>query len=281
MVTSLEPGTTFPQQAFLDRCEDWDEWDKPAPPFQLLGDTWYVGTCGIAAILIVTEKGHVLIDSGTVEAAPLVLDNIRALGIDPQDVRYLLLSHEHFDHVGGHAALAQATGAQVIASPEAGKVLASGTVSPDDPQAAIHPTMAPVTIGRIVRDGEVLNLAGKEFTAHFTPGHTPGALSWTWNACSLPGEPPVCRRIAYVDSLSPVSAEGYRFTDHPETIADFRRSIARVASLPCDLLATPHPSSSKMLARMENASLLGGMTCADYAAGIAKRLDKRLADEGA
>ena len=89
-------------------------------------------------------------------------------------------------------------------------------------------------------DGEVLNLGGKEFTAHLTPGHTPGAMSWTWNACSLPWQPPVCRRVAYVDSLSPVSADDYRFTDHPAVVADFRRSIAKVATLPCDLLATPH-----------------------------------------
>ena len=89
----------------------------------------------------------------------------------------------------------------------------------------------------------------------------------------------MCRTIAYVDSLSPVSADDYRFTDHPATIADFRGSIATVAGLPCDLLATPHPSSSKMLERIKNGGLLGSMSCADYAKAIAKRLDVRLAKE--
>ena len=102
VTSSLELGTSFSESAFLEACEDWDEWDKPAPPFQLLGDTWYVGTCGISAILIIGEDEHVLIDSGVDAAVPLVLDNIRALGLDPRDVGHLLMSHEHFDHVGGH-----------------------------------------------------------------------------------------------------------------------------------------------------------------------------------
>ncbi|MEL7691212.1 subclass B3 metallo-beta-lactamase [Citromicrobium bathyomarinum] len=279
IVTSPDLAVRFRQSEFLDQCEDFDEWDKPSPPFELLGDTWYVGTCGISAILVIGEDGHVLIDSGVEAAAPLILDNIRAIGIDPRDIRYLLMSHEHFDHVGAHAALVEATGAQVIASPEAAKVLASGKVGADDPQAAIHPAMTPVKVDRVVSDGEVLKLGGKEFTAHFTPGHTPGATSWTWSACALPWQPPVCRRIAYVDSLSPVSADDYRFSDHPAVVADFRRSIASVATLPCDLLVTPHPSSSGMLDRMKGGGLLDGAACADYAQALSKRLDERLAKE--
>tara|TARA_B100001179_G_scaffold98692_1_gene70121 strand:+ start:1432 stop:2382 length:951 start_codon:yes stop_codon:yes gene_type:complete len=280
VVTSLELGTSFRESAFVDQCEDFDEWDKPAPPFELLGDTWYVGTCGISAILVIGDDGHVLIDSGVEAAAPLVLDNIRALGIDPRDIRYLLMSHEHFDHVGANAALVEATGAQVIASPAAAKVLTSGKVSADDPQAAIHPAMTPVKVGRIVSDGETLTLGGKDFTAHLTPGHTPGAMSWTWYACNLPWQPPVCRRVAYVDSLSPVSADDYRFTDHPAVVADFRRSIAKVQALPCDLLVTPHPSSSGMLDRMKDGGLLDGTACVGYAKAIEKRLNERLAKEG-
>ena len=281
VVTSIDLGTSFPQQAFVDQCEDWDEWDKPAPPFELLGDTWYVGTCGISAILIIGDKEHILIDSGVKAAVPLILQNIRALGIDPRDIGTLLISHEHFDHVGGHAAMVQATGARVIASAEAAKVLASGTVSPDDPQAAIHPAMRPVKVDRIVADGEVLRIDDNEITAHLTPGHTPGAMSWTWPACSLPWQPPVCRRVAYVDSLSPVSGDDYRFSDHPALVAAFRTSIAKVAKLPCDILATPHPSASQMLDRMRAGTLLGGTTCADYARSIGQRLDARLKDEGA
>ena len=124
---------------FLTACEDFDEWDKPAPPFQIFGNTFYVGTCGISAILIVGEEGHVLIDSGTDAGAKVVLDNIRALGLEPRDVRYLLHSHDHFDHVGGHARIVAETGATVIASPRAATVLKSGVPDPDDPQSGLTP----------------------------------------------------------------------------------------------------------------------------------------------
>ena len=264
--------------AFLETCEDWDEWDKPAPPFQILGNTWYVGTCGISAILVTSPEGHVLIDSGTESGAEIVLANIEGAGFDPRDVRYLLPSHEHFDHVGGFAKIREATGADVVASSIAAEVLRSGVVNKDDPQAAVLDPMAPVEVARVVSDGAVLKLGDLEFTAHATPGHTPGALSWTWTACSNPGEPPVCRRIAYVDSLSPVSADGYRFSDHPAYVGAFRTSIDRVRALPCDELYTPHPSASGVIGNMRTGKLA---SCTDYAAALTRKLDERLAKEAA
>ena len=269
-------------QSFTKECKAWDEWDKPAAPMQIFGNVWYVGTCGISAILITGDQGHILIDSGVAKAAPQVLANIRALGFRPRDVKYLLMSHEHFDHVGGHAAIVAATGATVIASEEAAAVLESGTVDPRDPQAdARHPAMEPVIVANIVDDGDVVRLGDIAITAHTTPGHTPGALSWTWTACAEPKSPAVCRRIAYVDSLSAVSADSYRFADHPEALAAFRASFAKVASLPCDILLTPHPSSSGMIARLRDGGLDGVGQCADYAAKLSSSLDKRLAKEAA
>lgn len=279
----LDPKMLYEQRlAFLETCEAWDEWDKPAPPFQIMGNSFYVGTCGISAILVTTQEGHVLLDSGVPAAAPLILANIRDLGFDPKDVRYILMSHEHFDHVGAHAALAQATGAEIVASRRAAPVLKSGVVAKDDPQAASgHPAMQPVTSVRMVEDGDILKLGDREFTAHTTPGHSPGALSWTWSSCSLPFEPPVCRRMAYVDSLSPVSADDYRFSDYPHYVAEFRDSIDKVRFLPCDYIVTPHPSASGMIAGMRNGSYGEAGPCQRYANALAEKLDERLAKEAA
>ncbi len=274
--------------AFAAACKDWDEWDKPAPPFQILGGTWYVGTCGISSILIADTNGHILIDSGTEKGAEHILANLRKIGVDPRDVRLILSSHEHFDHVGGHAVLRRATGATVVSSARAAEVMQTGQVSPDDPQADIgHPAMSPVAIGRIVADSEEVVLKDDPLTlqnrlqAHATPGHTAGALSWTWTACSLPNEPPVCRRIAYVDSLSAVSSDAYRFTDHPAWVASFRTSFAKVAALPCDMLITPHPSGSDLLTRLRAGNLEVPGQCQDYARRQGAALDARLAKEAA
>lgn len=268
--------------SFSESCEDWDEWDKAAPPFRIFGDSWYVGTCGIAAILVASPQGHVLIDSGTEAGGELILVNLRRIGVDPEDVRYILASHEHFDHVGGHAILAKATGAQIIASPLAAPVLESGMVSDEDPQAdADHPAMAPVEVVRIIQDGETLTLGDIAITAHATPGHTPGAMSYTWTACTSDDEPPACRRIAYVDSLSPVSADNYRFSDHPQTIAAFRTSISKVSQLPCDELLTPHPSASSLIEKLRDGTLGSPGQCQRYAAALTSALDKRLSKERA
>lgn len=274
--------------AFVEACKEWDDWDKPAPPFQVLGGTWYVGTCGISSILVADPSGHILIDSGTEKGAEVVLANLRTIGVDPTDIRYILASHEHFDHVGGHAALVRATGAKVVSSAEAADVFRTGRTGPDDPQADLdHPAMTPVSVDKIVRDGEEIALnvdpstTENRLKAQATPGHTAGALSWTWTACNSPGEPPVCRRIAYVDSLSAVSADDYRFTDHPAWVASFRRSFAKVAALPCDILITPHPSGSNLIARLRANNLEPVGQCRDYAARQGAALDKRLADEKA
>src|SRR5262245_38608815 len=95
-------------------CGDSTDWDQPAPPVRIHGNTYLVGTGGVSAILITGDEGHVLIDSGTEAGAELVADNVRQLGFRLGDIKYLLMSHEHFDHVGGMARLQQLTGATLV-----------------------------------------------------------------------------------------------------------------------------------------------------------------------
>ncbi|HEU4650895.1 MAG TPA: MBL fold metallo-hydrolase, partial [Croceibacterium sp.] len=125
---------------WAERCKDWDDWDKPAPPFRIWGNTYYVGTCGISAILVTGTDGHVLIDGGPANAAPLIAANIEALGFKLSDVKILLHSHEHHDHVGGLAELQRLTGARLLASPAAAAALASGAPTAEDPQVGEHAT---------------------------------------------------------------------------------------------------------------------------------------------
>jgi metallo-beta-lactamase class B len=261
--------------AFAAACEDSDDWDRPAPPVRIHANTYLVGTCGITAILITGNAGHILIDGGTERGADLIAANIRRLGFRPQDVRILLHSHEHFDHVGGIGRLQQITGAQLYASPAAAKVFLTGAAGPGDPQAGMHKPFPSARVDRIVADGEMIRLGNLGITAIATPGHTPGALSWHWGSC----DGGVCRRIVYADSLSPVSREDYRFSDHPDYVAAYRASLAKIAALECEILLTPHPSASGMVERLGRASMENRDACRDYAADIGKRLDERLAKE--
>ncbi len=261
---------------FSAECEDWDNWDKPARPFRIHNDTYYVGTCGISAILIAGDGGLVLIDSGTQAGSLVVEKNIAALGHSITDVKAILTSHEHFDHVGGLSRLQKLSGATVYTSAEATSVLRTGRDNPEDPQAGMHDPMASVAGEvRAVSDGEILPLAGVAITAIATPGHTPGAMSWQWESCDG-GD---CVSIVYADSMSPVSSDDYRFTDHAEYIALFRKSIARLAAVNCGILLTPHPSASDMLTRARRGTLEGGMACAEYANSRTTALNERLAKE--
>jgi metallo-beta-lactamase class B len=257
-------------------CKDWDDWNKPAPPVRIHGDSYLVGTCGISAILIAGTEGHILIDGGTEQGADLVAANIRALGFRVQDIKLILHSHEHFDHVGGIAKLQRLSGATLVASAAAAKVFETGAAGRDDPQAGMHQPFAAAAVGRVVGDGDEIRLGNLMVTAMTTPGHTPGALSWRWVSC----DGGVCPTVVYADSLSPVSRDNHRFSDHPDYLAAYRASIAKIAASPCDILVTPHPSASNMRDRLAlGKPLLDPDACRDYAAGLTKQLDERLARE--
>jgi metallo-beta-lactamase class B len=259
-------------------CEDFDDWDKPTPPFKVHGDTWYVGTCGITALLIRGQDGAVLIDTGTAKGSEAIAANIESLGVNLSEVKAILGSHEHFDHVGGFARMQGLTGAPVLVGAGAVDVIHTCKDDPRDPQAGLHAPMAPVTgVIRPVADGEAITVAGVNLTGLATPGHTIGAMSWQWESCDVGG----CVTIVYADSLSPVSADEYRFTDHPDYVAMFRGGIKRLAGQACDMLLTPHPSASDMLARARTGTLVGGKSCHAYAVSKTKGLDDRLAKEAA
>lgn len=257
-------------------CAGHDGWADPAPPVRVFGNVYDVGTCGITVLLLHGDKGDILIDAGPAEAAPIVTANIRRLGLRMSDIKLMLATHEHSDHVGGMAALQRETGAIVRLTPAASEAVRRGKVAPNDPQDGSIDPPAAAKVGKPLGDGEVVRLGRLALTVHFTQGHSPGGSSWTWRAC----EGATCRTIAYADSLSAVSRKGYRFADHPDRVAALRRSFATVAALPCDILITPHPGASDLFARFYGVKPLAGSgLCRAYAEGARQVLAARLAAE--
>ena len=269
--------TAPPVTQLLKACDQEDGWADPAPPARIDGQVYYVGTCGITVLLIASPQGHILIDSSPAEAAPLVLANIRRLGLDPRDVKWLLASHAHFDHVGGMAALQFATGAQVAALPAQARELESGTVASDDPQfGLIDHGIRTVKVTRLLRDGETIRVGLNRITPIATPGHTRGSTSWVIRGCGARN----CAAIVYADSASTPAADGYRFSDHPAWVAQYRRGVARIAVLPCSLLVTPHPGQSALFERFAgDAPLADKEGCKRYAESSLAKFEERLAKE--
>lgn len=266
----LAPG--LPAQNRPSSCANCAVWNAPQEPFRIYGNTYYVGTHGLGSILITSDTGHVLIDGALPESAPQIAAHIRALGFQLKDVRLLVNSHAHFDHAGGIAELQKLTGARVAASPWAADVMRKGVVPRDDPQFGTIVPIARVAHVETLRDGETAHAGGVAVTAHFTPGHTPGGTTWTWQSC----ENGRCLNLVYADSLTPVSAAGFRFGPHKE---EFERSYAFLASTPCDILLTPHPDVSNLWER--RGAFVDPTACRAYAERSREQLRKRLATEAA
>ncbi len=263
-------------------CSNCAAWNVPHAPVHLYGSTYYVGTNGLGSVLITSPEGHILIDGALQESAPLIAANVVALGFRMADVRLILNTHAHFDHAAGLAALQQASGAAVAASPASAAVLEAGHPGPDDPQVAelLPIPMAPVRNVRRLDDGETVRVGPLALTAHFTPGHTAGGTTWTWTAC----EGGRCLNMVYADSLTPVSEDGYRFsasTRYPTILSDFAHSFAAVEALPCDVLITPHPGASDLFQRIAAGTLVDATACARYAEAARQRLAARLETERA
>ena len=170
------------------KCGDCDEWNKPREPFKLFGNSYYVGTDGLSAILIVGDSGHVLLDGGLEQSAAVIDANVRKLGFKTEDIKLIVNSHGHYDHAGGIAALQRASGATVAASPSGADALQRGEeTTTDDPGSGfgkadqwVSPAVKNV---KVIKDGEVLRVGNIAITAVFTPGHTPGSTTWAWQSC--------------------------------------------------------------------------------------------------
>jgi metallo-beta-lactamase class B len=256
------------------------EWNLPQKPFKVYGNTYWVGTRGLGAVLITSDRGHVLIDGGLPESVPQIRDHIRELGFKLEDVRLLLNSHVHYDHAGGLGALQQLTGAHAAASADAAKVFASGESGPDDPQYGILPPIDRLKNVEVVRQGQLVKVGSLMLMARMTPGHTPGGTSWSWKSC----EGARCLDVVYADSLSPVSADGFKYTSSP-LLKAFDSTYARLELMRCDILLTPHPEFAQVLEKL--AAREGGKAdafidpgaCKAYAASGRRSLARRVATE--
>ena len=267
-----------------NECQYCAAWNLPQQPFAIFGNTYYVGTHGLSAILLTSDSGHVLIDGGLPESAPAIMSSIRALGFRVEDIRLILNSHAHYDHAGGIAELQRASGARVAASPWSAGVMTRGESGQDDPQFGGLLSYPGAVSVKSIGDGDTLRVGALALAAHFTPGHTPGGTSWTWRSC----EGPRCLDIVYADSQSPISAPSFLFTrstTYPSALADFERSYAILEHVRCDILVSPHPNASALFERIA-ARDSGGLpalvdqdACRRYAANFREALARRVATE--
>ena len=149
-------------------------YSAPAEPFRIVGNIHYVGAANIASYLITTPQGHILIDTGMTEMYDVIRNNVAKLGFKTSDIKIMLSSHAHFDHIAGHAAMKKLTGAQVMAMAGDAEALESGK----DNSALGAIGWEPVKVDRVLKHGDTVSLGGVTLRAVHSPGHTQGATTW-------------------------------------------------------------------------------------------------------
>ncbi len=157
------------------RAQFHGPYSQAEEPFRLIGNIYYVGAKNIASYLVVTPQGSILIDTGTTEMTPVITSSVEKLGFKVRDIKIMLSSHAHFDHIGGHAAMKKLTGARVMAIRQDADALEAGKdLSPlgDEGWTAVK-------VDRVLKDGDTVALGGTTLRAVWAPGHTPGCTVWT------------------------------------------------------------------------------------------------------
>lgn len=216
------------------------EWNTPHKPYHIAGNIYSVGTQGIGIYLITTPQGHILLDSGTDEGAKLVEANIQALGFKLTDVKYLIETHAHFDHVGGMARLKRDTGAIFIAAEGDRHALESGAHDIDNIYGGW--SFPPVKVDRIIGDGGTLTLSDTTLTAHLMPGHTHGDTTWTMDV----NDNGVVRHVLFYGSTTVAGNVLVNNKSYPTIVADYRLSFQRLKGLKADILLANHPEFANL-----------------------------------
>ncbi len=212
-----------------------NDWDDPFPPHRIADNLYYVGSKGLSTYLITTPQGSILINSSFERTVPIIRANVEKLGFKLTDVKIVLASHAHGDHVAGNALMKELSGAQVYAMQGDEQVISSGGAG----QYFYKERWKPCKVSRVLKDGETVTLGGISLTAHLTPGHTRGCTTWTMKARDAG------KIYDVVIVGSPNVNTGFQLVgnkDYPEIAADFARTFQVLKSLPCDIFLGAHGS---------------------------------------
>ena len=212
-------------------------WVQPFPPFKIAGNLYYVGSQDLAAYLIVTPQGNILINSNLESSPPQIKQAIESLGFKYKDTKILLISHGHFDHCAGSAQVKRETGAKYEVMAQDVSVVQSGGRT--DFHYATHKSMwfPPAKVDRILHENDTVSLGGATVTAHLTAGHTKGTTTWTLD------EQQDGRTLHVVIVGSPNVNPGYKLVNnktYPHIAADYRHEFEVLNNLPCDIFLGAH-----------------------------------------
>jgi metallo-beta-lactamase class B len=219
------------------RAQNNPEWTEPFPPHKIMGNLYYVGSKDLAAFLVVTPQGNILINSNLESSVPQIKASIEKLGFRFRDTKILLISHAHLDHAAGSATLKRLTGAKYMVMDGDVSVVEDGGRSDFAYGREKGWSYKPAKVDRVLHDGDEVKLGGAVLVAHKTAGHTRGCTTWTMK---------VADHGKMYDAVivgSPNVNPGYRLTgkvSYQGIAADYGRTFQVLKALPCDIFLGAH-----------------------------------------
>src|SRR5262245_14336823 len=216
---------------FMDRVGRPDTDSEPQAPFKIMGNVYYVGANNIASILVATPQGHILLDTGTQKMAAVIFPNIVKLGFKPADIKLMLISHAHYDHMETMETIRRITGATVAALEAEVPALVSG----HDLSSNETWGQEPIQVGRVLKSGDDITLGGSTIKVIWTPGHTPGAAAYFIST----QEDGRTYQIVYGGPPGPITGDP-KYDTRPE---DAFNSYKALRAMNPDILISGHPQN--------------------------------------
>jgi metallo-beta-lactamase class B len=230
-------GAPAAAQAPVSPPDDSPYRTRPSEPFHIVGNIYSVGeTLHLVNYLITTPEGHILMDAAYEESVPRIRANIEKLGFRLSDIKFLVGTHAHSDHVAGFARMQELTGATVVAGRRDVDVIETGGVT--DFRANGERQWRPVRVGRVVNDGDTLRLGGTALTAHATPGHTKGCMTWTMT--TQEGARPYRVIFFCGTNIAEAALPLIGNPKYPEMAQDFAATFAKLKTLDADVYLGGH-----------------------------------------
>jgi metallo-beta-lactamase class B len=222
------------------------EWTEAFPPHHVIGNIYYVGSKGLAAYLVTTPQGNILINSSLESSVPQIRTSIEKLGFRFSDTKILLISHGHWDHCAGSALVKQLTGAKYMVMDADVPEIEAGGKGDFQYGNSSDSFYKPTKVARVLHDGDEVKLGDAVLIAHLTPGHTKGCTTWTMRVRDGG------KTYDVVIVGSPNVNTGYKLVNnrlYPNIAQDYERMFRTLRSLHCDVFLGAHGSYYGMEAK--------------------------------
>ena len=224
-----------------------EPWKGYVEPFKIWGNLYFVGTEPASTHIIDTGDGLIMLDTGYQQSLYLVIHNMHLLGFNPMDIKYIVLTHGHIDHLGGARALKELTGAKtVLGRPD--EDYANGRLDLTYAKELDMEYNEVFQPDILIDDGDKICLGNTEITAVATPGHTPGAMSYFFDVYD--GDRTMRAGLHGGMGINTLSDEFLNRYNLPFSLRDdFRNSMLRLKEEKVDIFLGNHMQHNDTLGK--------------------------------